>query len=65
VLKRGLAGVIAYGIAPNFLPASLFGKAAPSNRLTIGLVGNGLICSAHLGTLLGAPTNAASSPRAM
>ena len=52
VLKRGLAGILAYGVAPNFFPASLFGKSAPSNRLTIGLVGNGLICSAHLGTLL-------------
>ena len=55
ILKRGLAGVIAYGVAPNFFPSSLFGKGAPSNRLTVGLVGNGLICSSHLGTLLGRP----------
>ena len=53
VLQRGLAGILAYGVAPNFFPASLFGQSAPSNRLTIGLVGNGLICSAHLGILLG------------
>jgi predicted dehydrogenase len=53
VLKRGLAGVIAYAAAPNFFPVSLFGKTAPSNRLSVGLVGNGLICSAHIGTLLG------------
>ncbi|MBI5768900.1 MAG: Gfo/Idh/MocA family oxidoreductase [Verrucomicrobia bacterium] len=53
VLKRGLAGVFAYAVAPNFFPASLFGKTAPSNRLTVGMIGNGLICSAHLGTLLG------------
>ncbi len=52
VLKRGLAGILAYGVAPNFFPASLFGKSAPSNRLSLGLVGNGLICSAHIGTLL-------------
>ncbi|MBI5690391.1 MAG: Gfo/Idh/MocA family oxidoreductase [Verrucomicrobia bacterium] len=55
VLKRGLAGILAYGVAPQFLPASLFGRSAPSNRLTVGLVGNGLICSSHLGTLLGRP----------
>ena len=53
VLQRGLAGILACGVAPNFLPASLFGKGAPSNRLAIGLVGNGLICSSHIGTLLG------------
>lgn len=55
VLKRGLAGVIAYAAAPNFFPASLFGKTAPSNRLNVGIVGNGLIASSHLGTLLGRP----------
>ena len=53
VLKRGLAGIIAYAVAPNIFPSSLFGKSAPSNRLTVGMVGNGLICNAHLGTLLG------------
>ncbi len=52
-LQRGLAGILATGAAPAFLPASLFGRSAPSNRLSIGLVGNGLICSSHLGTLLG------------
>src|SRR5947208_2988417 len=53
VLKRGLAGILAWSVAPNFFPSSLFGKTAPSNRLTIGLVGNGLICGSHTGTLLG------------
>jgi predicted dehydrogenase len=53
LLQRGLAGIFAYGVAPQFLPASLLGQSAPSNRLTIGLVGNGLICSSHIGTLLG------------
>lgn len=55
LLQRGLAGVLAYGIAPNFFPASLFGKGAPSNRLTVGLIGNGLICSSHAGALTGSP----------
>ncbi len=58
VLKRGLAGVLAYAAAPNFFPAALFGKSAPSNRLTVGLVGNGLICSSHIGTLIGRPEDA-------
>ena len=53
VLQRGLAGIFASAVAPNFFPASLFGKSAPSNRLTVGLVGNGLICNSHMGTLLG------------
>ena len=53
VLKGGLSGILAYAVAPNIFPASLFGKNAPSNRLTVGLVGNGLICSSHIGTLLG------------
>ena len=55
VLKRGLAGIIACAAAPNFFPASLFGQGAPSNRITLGLVGNGLICNAHVGALLGRP----------
>lgn len=53
VLKRGLAGILVSGVAPNFFPASLFGKSAPSNRLTIGIVGNGLIANHHVGILTG------------
>ena len=52
-LKTGLAGIVATGLAPNFFSARLFGKNAPSNQLTVGLVGNGLICSSHVGTLTG------------
>jgi predicted dehydrogenase len=52
-LKKGLAGILACGVVPNFFPARLFGKNAPSNQLTVGLVGNGLICSSHVGTLTG------------
>ena len=54
-LKRGIAGIIACSVAPNFLPARLFGKGAPSNRLSIGLVGNGLIAAHHVGILTGRP----------
>ena len=48
-----LKSALASGVAPLLLPRRLFGAAAPSNRLGVGLVGNGLICSSHLGTLLG------------
>ena len=54
-LKRGLAGVLATAVAPNFFRTRLFGKGAPSNRLTIGLVGNGLIASHHVGILTERP----------
>lgn len=52
-LQRGLAGIVATGLAPNFFPARLFGRNAPSNQLAVGLVGNGLICSSHAGALTG------------
>jgi predicted dehydrogenase len=53
LLKHGLTGILALGVAPNFFPARLFGKNAPSNQLTVGLVGNGLICASHFGNLTG------------
>lgn len=53
VLKRGLAGILVSGLAPNFFPARLFGRNAPSNQLTVGIVGNGLICASHVGALTG------------
>src|SRR5258708_267380 len=53
VLKSGLAGILAYGVAPNIFPSSLFGRNAPSNRITLAMIGNGLICGAHVSTLTG------------
>jgi len=53
LLKGGLAGIVAAGVAPNFFPARLFGSNAPSNQLTVGVVGNGLIANDHVGTLTG------------
>jgi predicted dehydrogenase len=52
-IKRGLAGILAYALAPRFLPSSLFGETAPSNRLSIGLIGNGLQCAGHFSALMG------------
>jgi predicted dehydrogenase len=51
-IQRGLAGIFLFGVAPSFVPARLFGRTAPSNRITLGLIGNGGICGAHTGTLL-------------
>jgi predicted dehydrogenase len=50
-LKRGLAGIFACGVAPNIFPSVLFGRNAPSNQLTIAVVGNGLIAAHHVGIL--------------
>jgi predicted dehydrogenase len=51
-IKHGLAGIVATGFAPLFLPSRLFGASAPSNRITVGIVGNGLIATSHVGALL-------------
>jgi len=40
-LKSGLAGVLAAGAAPRFLPARLFGAQAPSKKVTLGCIGLG------------------------
>lgn len=40
-LKSGLAGVLAAGVAPRFLPAHLFGAQAPSKKVTLGCIGVG------------------------
>lgn len=52
-IRQGLAGIVAYAVAPSFLPSSLFGRTAPSNRLNIGMIGNGLQCSGHFEALMG------------
>jgi predicted dehydrogenase len=51
VLKQGLAGILAAGAAPLFLPSRLFGITAPGSRLQVGIVGNGLIANSHVGAL--------------
>jgi predicted dehydrogenase len=52
-IKQGLAGILGYAVAPTFLPSSLFGRTAPSNRLNIGFIGNGLQCAGHFSAILG------------
>ena len=52
-IKTGIKGIIAYSMAPQLLHAALSGDKSPSNRLSIGLIGNGLICSSHYTGLIG------------
>ena len=41
--------------APLILPSRLFGQAAPSKLITLGIVGTGNIADVHFNTLLGYP----------
>ena len=52
-IGTGLKGILALSVAPQYLRAALAGPEAPSNRLSIGLIGNGLICTSHYGALIG------------
>lgn len=40
-LQSGLAGIVAAGAAPQFVPARLLGANAPSNQVTLGCIGVG------------------------
>ncbi len=40
-VKTGLAGLLAAGVAPQVVPARLFGQNAPSKRVTLGCIGVG------------------------
>ena len=52
-IKTGIKGILALSVAPQYLRAALSGPEAPSNRISLGLVGNGLICSSHYTGLIG------------
>ncbi len=43
----GTAGIIAASVFPTIVPASVFGKNAPSNKINIGQIGFGRISSGH------------------
>jgi predicted dehydrogenase len=43
----GTAGIIAASMFPSIVPASVFGKNAPSNKINIGQIGFGRIGSSH------------------
>lgn len=43
----GASGIIAAAAFPTIVPASVFGKSAPSNRINIGQIGFGRIARSH------------------
>ena len=43
----GTAGIIAASMFPTIVPASVFGKYAPSNKINIGQIGIGRIATTH------------------
>jgi hypothetical protein len=51
--KSGLATAVA--AAPLVLPSGLFGKDAPSRKITVGVIGCGYISDGHFSVLLGYP----------
>jgi predicted dehydrogenase len=52
-LTRGTAVLGAAVAIPTFLPSRVFGDAAPSNRITLGMVGMGLQMNGHFRGMLG------------
>lgn len=44
---KAAAGTVAFANIPFIVPASVFGKNAPSNRINIGAIGNGRISTTH------------------
>ena len=46
-LKKLLSAGVGLIVTPTILPASVFGKNAPSNRINIGAIGNGRISREH------------------
>ena len=52
-LSRGAAVLGAAAVFPTIVPSTVFGAAAPSNRITMGMVGMGLMMRGHFRTMLG------------
>lgn len=46
-LKRSISAGLGLWVAPTIVPASVFGPAAPSNRINIGAIGTGRISRDH------------------
>ena len=44
---KATAGTIALANIPSIVPASVFGKNAPSNRINVGAIGTGRISTTH------------------
>ena len=43
----GLAGIMAAGVAPVFVPARVLGAGAPSKKIAIGVIGCGRIANSY------------------
>jgi len=52
-LYKSAAAVGATLALPTLVPSSVFGAAAPSNRITLGMIGMGLMMNGHLSGMLG------------
>lgn len=52
-LRHSVTGLLAAAAAPTFFSGRLWGQTAPSNRIHLGIIGNGLIAQSHVGALLG------------
>ena len=51
-LLRGAAAVGAVAAYPSVVPSTVFGATAPSNRITMGMIGMGLMMSGHFRGML-------------
>src|SRR2546421_3930595 len=52
-VKRGIVAAGAAFTFPTIVPSSVFGQDAPSNRISIGLIGMGLMMGSHHNIMLG------------
>jgi len=52
-LRRGAAAVGGMALAPTIVPSTVFGATAPSNRITMGMIGMGLMMGGHFRSALG------------
>jgi predicted dehydrogenase len=52
-LLRGAAAVGAAAVYPSIVPSTVFGATAPGNRITLGMIGMGLMMSGQLRGMLG------------
>lgn len=52
-LRRGAAALGAVAAVPAIVPSTVFGATAPSNRITMGMIGMGLMMGGHFRSMLG------------
>ena len=51
-LARGAAALGAAAACPTIVPSTVFGASAPSNRITLGMIGMGLMMGGHFRSML-------------